>query len=205
MRSIVLGVSLCLLAGCATVSMVPGEATVTSGLSQSQSELRKISLEYCDRAVENGWIKASGGLAALAATLINGKSDSEENTDYASRIGASSAAPSLVLSRIVTDSQSARSGLADVNREARDVLEAEGDTSASRSDVMIYERALVRAQMAYRSFQGALGEVAARDDMDMDVAPVDNELKALADTIDSARETADGLAEKYASLNRTTS
>ena len=66
---------------------------------------------------------------------------------------------------------------------------------------MSYERALVRAQMAYRNFQGALGEVTTRNDMDMDIAPVDRELRSFADTIDQARETADGLADKYASLN----
>ena len=70
---------------------------------------------------------------------------------------------------------------------------------------MSYERALVRAQMAYRSFQSALGEVAARPDMDMDTAPVDKELGAFEDVIDDARETADRLAEKYASVNSATS
>ena len=37
--------------------------------------------------------------------------------------------------------------------------------------------------------------------MDMDTAPIDAELADFADTIDAARETADGLADKYASLN----
>ncbi|HBX92287.1 MAG TPA: hypothetical protein DEG79_05280, partial [Hyphomonas sp.] len=114
-------------------------------------------------------------------------------------------APSLVLARIVTDAQAARTGLADVSREARDVLQSGKEDTASRADVMSYERALVRAQMAYRNFQGAMGEVTSRPDMDMDVAPVDRELKSFADTIDDARETADGLADKYASLSRSTS
>jgi ubiquinone biosynthesis protein UbiJ len=55
--------------------------------------------------------------------------------------------------------------------------------------------------MAYRNFQSALSTVAARDDMDMDTAPIDAELADFADTIDAARKTADGLADKYASLN----
>ncbi|MEE2923132.1 hypothetical protein [Hyphomonas sp.] len=201
MRSIVLGASLCLLAGCATVSMVPGQASVETSLTQSQSALRKVSAEYCTRAVQNGWVEASGGLAGFASTLINGKSDSNDARDYASRIGAKSDAPSLVLARIVSDAQAARDGLADVSREAEDVLQTGGDGTTSRADVMSYERALVRAQMAYRNFQGALGEVTTRNDMDMDIAPVDRELRSFADTIDQARETADGLADKYASLN----
>ncbi|WP_273241437.1 MULTISPECIES: hypothetical protein [Hyphomonas] len=204
MRSIVLGASLCLLAGCATVSMVSGETSVETSLTQSQSALRKVSAEYCTDAVKKGWIEATGGLAGFASTLINGKSD-DETRDYASRIGAKSDAPSLVLARIVSDAQAARTGLADVSREARDVLETGGQDSATRADVMSYERALVRAQMAYRNFQGALGDVTSRSDMDMDIAPVDRELKSFADTIDDARDTADGLADKYASLSRSTS
>lgn len=204
MRSIVLGASLCLLAGCATVSMVSGETSVETSLTQSQSALRKVSAEYCTDAVKKGWIEATGGLAGFASTLINGKSD-DETRDYASRIGAKSDAPSLVLARIVSDAQAARTGLADVSREARDVLETGGQDSATRADVMSYERALVRAQMAYRNFQSALGDVTSRSDMDMDIAPVDRELKSFADTIDDARDTADGLADKYASLSRSTS
>ena len=133
MRSIVLGASLCLLAGCATVSMVPGEASVETSLTQSQSALRKVSADYCADAVKNGWIEATGGLAAFASTLINGKSD-DETRDYAFRIGAKSDAPSLVLARIVSDAQAARTGLADVSREARDVLERQQGDRQSADD-----------------------------------------------------------------------
>tara|TARA_R110000751_G_scaffold2632_3_gene14031 strand:- start:11088 stop:11639 length:552 start_codon:yes stop_codon:yes gene_type:complete len=179
--------------------MVPGEATVVSGLSHNQSVLRKVSSDYCDAVVDAGWVQSSGGLAGLADTLINGRSDKVE--DYAARIGAGKNAPSLVLSRISADTQSARSGLASVSTEANAVLTNSGDATANRTDVMSYERALVRAQMAYRNFQGALSTVAARADMDMDTAPVDAELADFADTIDAARKTADELADKYASLN----
>ena len=199
MRSVVLTISLCLLGGCATVSMVPGQVTVLSGLSHNQSVLRKVSGEYCDEAVKSGWVQASGGLAGLADTLINGRDSTVEN--YASRIGADKNAPSLVLSRISADAQSARSGLANVSDEANVILRSPDGDAASRADVMSYERALVRAQMAYRNFQSALSTVASRDDMDMDTAPIDAELADFADTIDAARETADGLADKYASLN----
>ncbi|MFH1518021.1 MAG: hypothetical protein ABIH17_09110, partial [Pseudomonadota bacterium] len=69
-----------------------------SGLSHNQSVLRKVSSEYSDAVVEAGWVQASGGLAGLADTLINGRGDAVE--DYAARIGAGKNAPSLVLSRI---------------------------------------------------------------------------------------------------------
>ena len=163
MRSVFLSLSLCLLGGCATVSMMPGEATVESGLSHNQSALRKVSAEYSDGAATN--------------------------------------APALVLSRISADSEAARTGLAAVSVEAKAVLNSAASDAATRTDVMSYERALVRAQTAYRNFQSALSLVAARDDMDMDTAPVDAELSDFADTIDSARKTADKLADKYASLN----
>lgn len=202
MRSVFLGVSLCLLAGCATVSMVPGEALVQAGLSQNQSALREASNAYCDQAVDAGWVKSNGGLAGLANTLINGiTNDQAKANTYAARIGADSEAPALVLARIVSDSQAARAGLGKVSREANTLLEEAGAHTATRADVMSYERALVRAQMAYRSFQGALGEVSARSDMDMDTAPVDKELDAFEDVIDTARDTADQLADKYAAVS----
>ncbi len=202
MRSVILGVSLCLLAGCATVSMVPGEALVQAGLSQNQSALRTASTEYCDKAVDAGWVKSNGGLAGLANTLINGiTNDQAEANTYAELIGAGTEAPALVLARIVSDSQAARTGLNEVSREAHTLLQETGNHTATRADVMSYERALVRAQMAYRSFQSALSEVSARDDMDIDTAPVDKELGAFEDVIDNARETADRLADKYASVN----
>ncbi|MEH6488118.1 hypothetical protein [Hyphomonas oceanitis] len=199
MRSVVLSLSLCLLGGCATVSMMPGETTVESGLSHNQSALRKVSAEYSDSAAEQGWVEASGGLAGFADMLINGRGDAPD--DYATRIGAATNAPAIVLSRISADSEAARTGLASVSQEAKAVLNSAAADAATRTDVMSYERALVRAQTAYRNFQSALSTVAARSDMDMDTAPVDAELSDFADTIDSARKTADKLADKYASLN----
>ena len=181
--------------------MVPGETLVQAGLSQNQSALRTASTDYCDKAVEAGWVKSGGGLAGLANTLINGiSSDQERAGTYAARIGADTQAPALVLARIVTDTQAARAGLTDVSREAQTLLVNAGKQGATRADVMSYERALVRAQMAYRSFQSALGEVSARPEMDIDTAPVDKELDAFATAIDTARDTADRLADKYAAV-----
>ena len=69
--------------------MVPGEALVQAGLSQNQSALRTASTEYCDKAVDAGWVKSSGGLAGLANTLINGITNDQAEADtYAARIGS---------------------------------------------------------------------------------------------------------------------
>lgn len=196
MRSVFVCVSLGLLAGCATVSVVPGETTVETALTKSQSELRKSSDAYCDRLAEKGWAEADKGLAGFADLLIRGRNASNEAPAYASDIGAATRAPVLVLAKISADSEAARKGLEGVTEEARGVLKnARGDAS-NRNDVIAYERALVRAQMAHRNFRDALEMVSTR--ADMDVSPVRADLMKFSDSIDEARRVADDLAERYA-------
>lgn len=196
MRSVFLCLSLGVLAGCATVSVVPGEAMVETSLTRSQSELRQASNAYCDEVVEAGWVEEADGLASLADTLMHGKTEVAGAAGfYATRIGASTKAPALVLARIITDSQAARRGLAGVTAEAETVLRSGDRNASNRGDVMSYERALVRAQMAHRGFQEALDLVAVR--ADMDVQPIVSEIEAFAVMIDDARTTADKLADRY--------
>ncbi|MFN4185150.1 MAG: hypothetical protein ACK4M6_10220 [Hyphomonas sp.] len=196
MRSVLVCVSLGLLAGCATVSVVPGEATVETALTQSQSALRKTSDAYCDHLAAKGWAEADKGLAGFADLLIRGRSASEQHPPaYASDIGAGSRAPVLVLAKISADSESARKGLEDVTLEARQVLDRSKSSTSNRNDVIAYERALVRAQMAHRNFLEALEIVSAR--ADMDVTPIENDIGAFAAAIDEARRVADDLAERY--------
>lgn len=202
MRSVIIGLSFSLLAGCATVSMVSGEASVETGLTQTQSQLRLASSEYCDNTVSEGWVNASGGIFGLANVLINGKSDAPAQ-DYASRVEAGTAAPALVLARIMTDSEAARAGLKTVMAEATAVLTSQTNTKTSRADVMSFERALVRAQMSHSSFLAALNEVSVR--ADIDAQPVRNELGKFSVTIEDAQSLADGLSDKYASLNSSVS
>lgn len=199
MRSVLLVISLCLLAGCATVSVVPGETTVETSLSANQSKLRQASVEYCDKTVEEGWVEESGGVSSLAHVLMHGR-DSAVDPDalYATRIGATTAAPALVLARIATDAAEARAGLAEVTREADAVLSGGKDQTANRGDVMSFERALVRAQMSQRSFARALDQVTAR--ADMDVSPIVSEIDKFATAIDRARSIADKLADRYAAV-----
>jgi len=196
MRIVLLCLSLGVLAGCATVSVVPGQASVETSLTRSQSELRQASNAYCDEVVEAGWVDEADGLASLADTLMHGKTEVAGSAGfYATRIGASTKAPALVLARIITDSQSARRGLAGVTAEAESVLRSGDRNTSNRGDVMSYERALVRAQMAYRGFQEALDLVAERADMEMQ--PIVSEIEAFAVMIDDARITADRLADRY--------
>ncbi|MCU0733349.1 MAG: hypothetical protein MUE84_17440 [Hyphomonas sp.] len=196
MRSVLVCLSLGVLAGCATVSVVPGEATVETSLTKSQSELRQASNAYCDKVVEAGWVEESGGFASLADTLMHGRTEVAGAPGfYAARIGADSKAPSLILARIITDSQAARGGLASVTSEAESVLRSANAKASNRGDVMSFERALVRAQMAHRGFQEALDLVSVR--ADMDVQPVAAEVEAFAREIDTARIIADRLADRY--------
>lgn len=195
MRSLMIGVSLGLLAGCATVSVVPGEATVETALTRSQSDLRLASNAYCDEVVAEGWVEEAGGFASLADTLMHGRTEPSGPGYYAARIGADSKAPALVLAKIAADSSAARKGLAYVTSEAESVLRSRDKQASSRGDVMSFERALVRAQMAHRGFQEALDLVSVR--ADMDIEPVARQVEQFASMIDTARRTADRLAEKY--------
>ncbi|MBY9066639.1 hypothetical protein K1X12_06995 [Hyphomonas sp. WL0036] len=195
MRSVFVCVSLGLLAGCATVSVVPGETTVEAALTKSQSELRKSSDAYCDRLAEKGWAEADKGLAGFADLLIRGRSALNEAPAYASDIGAATRAPVLVLAKISADSEAARMGLDGVTDEAREVLKNAKGGASNRNDVIAYERALVRAQMAHRNFRDALEMVSTR--ADMDVSPVRADLMKFSDSIDEARRVADRLAERY--------
>jgi len=196
MRIVLVCVSLGLLAGCATVSVVPGETTVETALTKSQSDLRKASDAYCDRLAAKGWAEADKGLAGFADLLIRGRSASEQMPPaYASDIGADTRAPVLVLAKISADSEAARKGLEGVTLEAREVLDNARSDASNRNDVIAYERALVRAQMAHRNFREALDIVSAR--ADLDVSPIEAELGNFSDAIDDARRVADDLAERY--------
>lgn len=196
MRIVLVCVSLGLLAGCATVSVVPGETTVETALTKSQSDLRKASDAYCDRLAAKGWAEADKGLAGFADLLIRGRSASEQMPPaYASDIGADTRAPVLVLAKISADSEAARKGLEGVTLEAREVLANARSDASNRNDVIAYERALVRAQMAHRNFREALDIVSAR--ADLDVSPIEAELGNFSDAIDDARRVADDLAERY--------
>lgn len=196
MRSVIACVSLGVLTACATVSVVPGETTVETSLTQNQSALRLSSDAYCDLVAEKGWAEADKGLAGFADLLLKGRSSEPGKTPaYAASIGAESRAPALVLARISSDSEAARLGLEDVTNEARAVLQNRNANGSNRNDVISYERALVRAQMAHRNFRSALDLVAAR--ADMEVSPVERELDSFAASIDDARRIADLLAEHY--------
>jgi hypothetical protein len=109
------------------VSVVPGEATVETSLTKSQSELRLASNAYCDEVVSAGWVEEADGLASLADTLMHGKTEIAGAAGYyATRVGAETKAPALVLARIVSDSQDARARACRCHRRGRDRAQEPG-------------------------------------------------------------------------------
>lgn len=205
MRIAIIGIAALFMSGCATVSMSSGEATVSSGISTSQSALRTASSEFCENAEEHGWVAKSGSMLAFANTLINGQDEenAEPVQDYASVIGAETSLPSVVFARIRADALSAKAGLAAVSSEAQTVLQAGSETKTGRSDVMSFERALVNAQKAHRAFSKAADLTAQRTNGL--AAPTEQALSELAQEIDKARVTADALASRYAALTNSAS
>ena len=201
MRNAFICSAILLFGGCATVSMTSGEAVVTTEVSAQQSALRVASNDFCDEAEERGWVGKATSIFGYANRLINGqKKDEKTETDhdYADLIGAETHTPSQVFDRIEQDAEDARAGLIQVTGKASRVLAGDSE-EAGRGDVMSYERALINAQKSHRAFSRAADLAAMR----AGGVPDDTEaaLASLANEIDAARETADVLADRYASID----
>ena len=204
MRRVVLGTSVFLLGACATVSMTPGQTTVTAEATASQTALRSASDSFSENAVKKGWVTKTGSIFGLARILMHGNQNSDEGIPaYAEQIGAGKLEASIIFTRIARDADTARSKLSAVSELARILLASVDEDAASRADVMSYERALVNAQKAYRSFARA-ADIAAQAAGETP-AETDDALAGFASEIDAARGTADKLAERYASLTRSVS
>jgi len=189
-----------LASGCATVSMTTGEAVVTTSITEKQSALRTASDEYCDTAEKRGWVAKATSIFSFANRLINGDSDLEKaqaEHDYAAMVGAETSAPDRVFQQIALDAEAARIGLIEVTGTASGILTS-NDTDTKRGDVMSYERALVNAQKSHRAFSRAADLAAKRAGGVPDTT--ETALASLANEIDTARDTADVLAERYAEL-----
>lgn len=194
MRSVLVGLLAGSLAGCATVSMAPGETTVETGISKKQTALRQASDAYCSDAEDKGWVGEQGGLAGLASILINGqRKDRQPSVLYGEHIGAGSGDTGDLALRIADDAASANSGLQTVIAEA-EAVKASGK-AIRRADVTSFERALVRAQRARRGFSAATETVRGRGG-DVDAARMAIDEFALE--IDRARQLADDLLDLYA-------
>lgn len=197
MRSVIICASFLLFGGCATVSMVSGEATVETSLNANQTALRLASDEFCDQLESQGWVNTSGGLAGLASILMNGRDSGKPDTNaYLSQFEAEQMPVGDLRILLVEDVERVRVGLSAVTGEANTVL-ADTEARTERGDVTSYERALVKAQRARRTFLEARDTLAGRTG---NLTTVDTALESLATEIDSARRVADELAARYASI-----
>ncbi len=195
MRSVAVGLlALVAVSGCATVSVMPGEALVEARVTQEQSNLRNVCNAYTEQAKAENWVTPTNGFLSIARVLIDGSSAKQAASQtYADGIEADTGDVEALYQRISTDISSARDGLEVVTAEAVKFVEASQTNKASlRRDVMSFESALVTAQKSRRNFAGAISIVAQRGDAGLSNSEA--ELAEFDIVIDRARDTVNRLA-----------
>lgn len=200
MRSVVVLIfGLLVITGCATVSVVSGEASVETSVTPEQSKLRNVSNAYTKRAKSENWVRPSDGLMGLAKVLMDGVSDNRDAPQtYADIINTQAGDVAVLYHRIAMDISAARSGLDVVTAEALTFIATTQVSKANlRRDVVSFESALVSAQKSRRSFAKAISVVASRSQQGLAMTEV--ELAAFDLAIDRARDMADNLANAHAS------
>ncbi len=192
------------LAGCATVSMVSGEALVETKATPEQSKLRNVSNAYTKRAKSENWVTPSNSLMGFAKVLMDGASEHRDMPHtYAEIIEAQTGDVAGLYQRIAMDISAARGGLDVVTAEALTFIATTQTSKASlRRDVVSFESALVSAQKSRRSFAKAIAVVADRSKLG--IAATEIELSAFDLAIDRARDMADNLANVHASTTAET-
>lgn len=184
------------LAGCATISVVPGVTSVETTVTQEQSALRLAASSFSDMATTRGWVKPSKGFMSLAMILVEGQSADTSNSQqtYATLIGAHIRDADDIEASILTDIKDATDGMELVSAQAENFISASTENQTVRKDLVSFERALVQAQQARRSFIDAMEiiEVTGSSNLQARLAGLDGE-------IDKARILADKLAKEYAS------
>ncbi|MEQ9315413.1 MAG: hypothetical protein RLN72_06130 [Henriciella sp.] len=188
-------VSVLLLTGCATVSMVSQEAVIETETNSEQSALRESAEAFKANAETKGWVTESRGIMDFANILFGGSSEQTDRpaANYAEQIDAANADPAAVFTMIETDARAAATDLQALDELATTLL---ASAEVDRSDVISFEGALVVAQKSYRSFSEAAGIAGARSDDGL--AGAELALAQFATTIDMARNSADQLASAYA-------
>ncbi len=186
------------LTGCATVSVIPGTATVETSLSEEQSEFHKTCGAFVEQAEAEHWIAPSTSLIGWAKVFVYGDKDEAQKTSYTSAIDVAGASPDTARSRILTDIQTAEASFGSVLDEALTYIESTDlNEKQLRTDVTHFEKALIAAQQSRRSFAEAVTILSGRTSRDL--SDLDEALAGLDAKIDEARVTADSIANLYAS------
>lgn len=205
MRSVALGLfTMFAVSGCATVSMVSGQAVVETKVTPEQTALRDASEAYVAKAEAEQWVTKSTGLFDLAKVLVDGRSDDDDKPkSYTDLIKAETADVAVLEERLIADINAASEGLQQVNAESDVVMMTPHTSKASlRKDVVSFESALVAAQKSRRNFAKAVSIVAARDNVS--VASIDTVLASFDKVIDSTRDRVEALADKQVELPQNT-
>lgn len=190
------------LGGCATVSVIPGTAPVEQTVSIQQSALRTAASDFTEQAIERGWIKSDRGVMQFARVLAHGSDtlSGEETADrsYAALIGVGQREQSSIVMSLAADANDASSFLSALSHEALTFLTTDraNRNVTTRADLVSFERTLVQAQKARRTFVETLSELD-----DGDTALVDAAITKYDRQIDRARLLADRLAREYTTRN----
>jgi len=190
------------LSGCATVSMVSGQALVETGLGKESSSVEQVCEAYVSNAEAEAWVKPSPGFFGLARTLVTGEQSAStgEASAYLKRIEADTAPVETVMARITTDVGRARSGLDIASSETLNALtEQDKDTALLKAQLISFESALITAQKSRRTFITAF-EVVSDRSASHDATEFNAALNAFDLSIDAARITADKLANAYSTV-----
>lgn len=201
MRSIAILFTGIVLSACTTVSVLPQKTVVstTTAISE-QSELRLASTAYIDTAIARGWVPQSASWSDVARVLIDGRDGSETATSepsYAERLTVQARHGHDAVGSLVRDASDARLGLSELTDEVEILIASRHNRFLERADVTSYERVLVHAQRARRSFVSAASVLT-----DYTGAPLPDSaefaLSAYDQEIDRARRTANRIADLYA-------
>ncbi len=198
---LVLGLVASMLAGCTTVSVVPGQSVAAAPASAEQAALREASDRFGDLAVSRGWITKTSGLFDLARMLSEGQAGEAVVTEagYADLIGIGVRPSEEIMRALASDALDARAALSGVTGLAVAMAAGTAGESAARADVMAYERVLVNAQKCRRTFQSAAAEAGT-----VPPAMTEAAFAALDAEIDRARSVADQIAANYSGRNGVT-
>ena len=175
---------------------------VETGLIKEASSVEQVCEAYVAKAESEAWVRPSPGLFGFARALANGDSDgnNSESHPYLKRIGADSAPVADLVATITKDVDRARSGLMIVTEEATISLQSDAlDGDRLKAHVISFESALITAQKSRRTFITAF-EAAAERGEEIETVSFDSALADFDMAIDSARETADQLAQAYSTM-----
>lgn len=190
------------LGGCATVSVIPGVEPVQEIVSIQQSELRVAAADFSEQATERGWIGRNRGAMEFARVLAHGNdalaSEVTEDESYAALLGLGQREHASIVLSMSTDVNDAARLLSAMSQTALAFLAINPTErgAATRADLVSFERTLVQAQKARRTFAETLALID-----EAVTTPVDDGIAKFDRQIDRARLIADRLAREYAGRN----